>query len=174
MLGAQILVPVAMIGTMQPAPRPRLVPSAVPPRAKPWDMWTSRMQRVKKRLTTDATIAISSCTTPRNSLDMMFAFPNVFTDHPDGYYIKIVRHYAGGTAKEETYSYANEQWTVTTGYIYFTYTGLSAKEMCDKIEVTLCTANGDAISVTWVDSIRDYAMRLLDKHKLHRAILVRS
>lgn len=100
-----------------------------------------------------------------NSLDMMFAFPNVFTDHPDSYYIKIVRHYADGTTKEETYSYANDQWTVTTGYIYFTYTGLSAKEMCDKIEVTLCTANGDAISVTWVDSIRDYAMRLLDKHK---------
>ena len=100
-----------------------------------------------------------------NSLDMMFAFPkDVFPDEPNGYYIKVVRHYADGTIKEETYSYLNEKWTVTTNLIYITYTGIAAKEMCDTIEVTVYNSQHEAVSVTWEDSVRDYAMRLLEKH----------
>lgn len=106
-----------------------------------------------------------------NSLDMMFAFPkDVFPDEPNGYYIKVVRHYADGSTKDETYSYLHMQWTVTEGFIYITYTGIAAKEMCDKIEVTVYNSQDVAVSITWEDSIRDYAMRLLEKHENNRAL----
>ena len=75
------------------------------------------------------------------------------------YYAQII-HYA----QDDTYIYniPYEMWDNRSNYLVVTLENLSAKQMADQIEVRVYHADGSYASKTWYDSIRDYAMRVLD------------
>lgn len=104
-----------------------------------------------------------------NNLDMMFAFPQAGADDWGGYYVVAVRTYSldkNGNIKQtvtEKYAFDDAQWTVNGNYYVVTYDGFAAKEMCDTITLIVCNSSGIAVSEPWVDSMQDYAMRMLSK-----------
>lgn len=79
----------------------------------------------------------------------------------EGYTAVITRHYADGRP-DDVLTIEGKDWaTYSSKYFAVEYLGVAAKEMCDQMEVVIYNADGDAVSETWVDSIRDYAMRQL-------------
>ena len=102
-----------------------------------------------------------------NALDMMFAFPKNAVDNWTGYYVRIEREYSkdkNGIIKDtEVIDVPYNEWTTSGNYYVVTYTGLAAKEMCDKITLVVYNSNGVAASYPWVDSMRDYAMRRFEQ-----------
>ena len=101
-----------------------------------------------------------------NSLAINFAFAQDQADDWTGYYAQIVKTYADGR-DDVTETVALDAWKSTTindeAYYYVTFNGIAAKEMSDEVRVTICNANGEAVSNTWIDSIRDQSMRALEK-----------
>ena len=98
-----------------------------------------------------------------NSLDMMFAFRQDELDDWTGHYVQITREFGDGSEPEVT-TVPFEDWG-TSGGVYYTvtYTNLAAKEMSDQITLVVCNAEGEEVSYPWIDSIRAYAMRMLEK-----------
>ena len=112
-----------------------------------------------------------------NSLAMNFAFPQDAMEDWDGCYAKIVKTYADGRAnKEITIPYAQWGSAGINGVAHFAlkFDGVAAKEMSDSVYVTIYDAQGNAISNTWEDSVRGYAMRTLNNPKTSKesAIMV--
>lgn len=99
-----------------------------------------------------------------NVLDMNFAVEvSDITD--DESYAVITRTYADGR-EPDVRTIPMAQWGrgyIDDGLYLITYSGLAPKEMCDKITITLYDKDDVQISDVWVDSIRDYAMRNIDK-----------
>jgi len=112
-----------------------------------------------------------------NSLAMNFALRQDVRDDWNGCYAKIVKTYADGRGnKEIIIPYADWGMADIDGAPYFTlkFDGVAAKEMSDIVYVTIYDAEGNAISNTWEDSVRDYAMRTLNNPETSRecAIMV--
>jgi len=99
-----------------------------------------------------------------NNLNMKFAFAKSHVADWSGHYVEIVKNYADGTADRiEKYYFDDNQWTADGNYYVVTFTGIAAKEMTDRITVTVYDADGNAVSNPWVDSMREYAIRMLEK-----------
>ncbi len=94
-----------------------------------------------------------------NDLTMNFA---LLASHLDGtdYYAEIVKYNPDGTTTTTTYPFSS--WTAYGPMYLITLDGLVAKQMSDKVEVTVYTGDGVQASYTWVDSIRDYSIRQLN------------
>lgn len=95
-----------------------------------------------------------------NSLDMNFYFrSDLDVDYGKAV---IVRTYANGL----TDMIEVDLSTCPTSGKYFVikYTGIAAKEMCDEVTVTIYDAEGNAISESKTESIKSYALRVLDKY----------
>ena len=95
-----------------------------------------------------------------NTLDLNFYFAKNYVTDPESYAV-IERTYANGKTDEQIL--AMDQWSEdgTKNYHVISYPGLAAKEMCDKVSVTIYDSSDTAISETKTDSIRSYAMRVL-------------
>ena len=98
----------------------------------------------------------------------MFAVPQNALTNWEGYYAVIEREYSldaeTGIIKDtQTVTVPFAEWDTSGSYYVVTYKGLAAKEMADKLTVTIYNAKGEAISNPWEDSMRDYAMRRLEK-----------
>jgi hypothetical protein len=91
-------------------------------------------------------------------LDMNF-FINPSDLTGTDYYAEITLHTEDGTVTT-TVPYAD--WEVRTDYLVVTQKGLAARQMADKIEVVIYNGDGTQASEVWSDSIRDYAMRILE------------
>lgn len=91
-------------------------------------------------------------------LDMKFFIKPSDLSEGETYTAKMVRTYADGSTdtQEETVSEI-----YSDGDYYVTYKGLAAKEMGDKIAVTIYDSEGNAVSETWTDSIKDYVGRAM-------------
>jgi len=103
-----------------------------------------------------------------NSLAMNFAFEQGHRDDWTGCYAEIVKEYADGRPnKEITIPYAQWGSAGINGVKHFAlkFDGVAAKEMSDNVFVTIYDAQGNAISYTWEDSVRGYAMRTLNNPK---------
>ncbi len=79
----------------------------------------------------------------------------------DKYYAVVTRHYSDGTA-DDVQKIMSSKWDARTTMFAITYDKLAAKQMVDKIEVEIYTADDQVASEKWNDSIRDYAMRMVD------------
>ena len=77
----------------------------------------------------------------------------------DNLVAKFTRTYADGSTAQTEVPFSS--WAVDGSYYRFTYTGISAKEMCDNVTVQIF--DGDTpISVAFTESIQKYAQRLFD------------
>lgn len=96
-----------------------------------------------------------------NALDM-----NFFVDQSDiedtGNYAIITKHYADDR-EDAVVRVEQEKWkALGSKYYYFTFSGVRAKEMADKVDVVIYNAEGEAISEVFTDSVQNYARRMLD------------
>lgn len=116
-----------------------------------------------------------------DSLDVQFAFSECWF-HGDekhdlsGCYVSLVKTFADnrGDYKPESNDYLGfkvlpDKWASESiggwNYYYVTFSDVAGKEMCDTITLSLCDNNlqgNDKVFSTYSDSIRDYAMRLLN------------
>lgn len=65
-----------------------------------------------------------------------------------------------------------EDWQVRTSYLVVTQRGLAARQMADKMDVVIYHGNGIQASVLWTDSVRSYAMRILEKQNAEAKTLL--
>ena len=94
-----------------------------------------------------------------STLDMNFFINKTDLSGTD-YYAEIT-HYAEDGTTTTTVPY--DQWDERTNYIVVTLENLAARQMADKIEVVIYNGDGTQASELWTDSIRDYAMRSIEK-----------
>ena len=103
--------------------------------------------------------------TMANSLDMNFAFLKAYRSDWSGYYAKIVKEYEDRDPVTQYIFFEDWKTTTINGelYHYVTFTGIAAKEMTDKLYVTIYSPDGVAASTVWEDSVQAQAMRNLAK-----------
>ena len=98
-----------------------------------------------------------------NSLDMNFLVNEA--DLIEGAYAVITKTFADG---REDVVVKTAEWTdyaYNESLRYVKLSDLSAKEMTDTITVVVYDAKGNAISEVWTDSMKDYAMRLIEQQE---------
>jgi len=96
-----------------------------------------------------------------NSLAMNFVIDTSKLDG-DGHYAVITKEYADGS--EVVVTVEQKDWIVYSGKLYyFTFNGVSAKEMTDDLYVEVYNKDGIKVTNTWTDSVRNYAMRGVNK-----------
>lgn len=93
-----------------------------------------------------------------STLDMNFFINKTNLSGTD--YFAEITHYAEDGTTTTTVSY--DQWDERTNYMVVTLENLAARQMADKIEVVIYNSDGTQVSEVWTDSIRDYAMRILE------------
>ncbi len=99
-----------------------------------------------------------------NSLSINFVVNTSKLDG-DGHYAKITKKYADGR-EDVVVTVPQEEWKVYSGSLYyFAFDGVAAKEMTDELTVVVYNRNNTAVTNTWTDSVRDYAMRALVKEE---------
>ena len=99
-----------------------------------------------------------------DNLDLHFIIDpaNVMTD----YYAVLTRYYADGR-DDHVITIPLGDWRVLNDdRFYVTYSGIAAKEMGDYVEITVYNGNGEAVSEVYADSVKSYAMRMLDKEEV--------
>ncbi len=102
-----------------------------------------------------------------NSLDFNFAvkFENLNLEKIGSYYALITRTFADGT--EDTLVIPSDEWTEYSGLYSIKYQNVAAKEMTDSFSVQIFMTDENeediAVSAIWEDSIKGYAMRMLEK-----------
>ncbi len=100
-----------------------------------------------------------------NDLSIMFAFTADDIVGESNYAV-ITKTYADGTASrtEQIEQTAWGEPIVINGKNYYaiSFSGVAAKEMTDKVQVQIFNEDGKAISEVFTDSIRDYAMRMIE------------
>ena len=103
--------------------------------------------------------------TMANSLDMNFAFLKAYRSDWTGYYAEIVKEYEDRESVTQYIFFEDWKTTTINGelYHYVTFTGIAAKEMTDKLSVTIYSPDGVAASTVWEDSVQAQAMRNLAK-----------
>jgi len=99
-----------------------------------------------------------------NSLAINFFSEPTDLVEGEGYYAVITKEYADGRGNV-TVRIDQADWSYHNGYEqhYVTFNGVAAKEMTDELTVTVYNSSGVAVSNEWVDSVRDYTMRMLSK-----------
>ena len=102
-----------------------------------------------------------------NELSVDFAFPMSSLELTDGAYAKVVKEYAD-EREDVTQTILFKDWGQTdingdgdNDHYYISFDGVAGKEMSDKLYATIYNAEGEAISETYEDSVRDYVMRNL-------------
>ena len=101
-----------------------------------------------------------------NAMEFQFAVPQAAVSDWTGTYAVIEKSWADGATTTKTIA-ATEWGTATIAdqqYWAVVYDGLAAKEMADTFKLTIYNAQGEAISNTWIDAVRDYVLRNLDAH----------
>lgn len=94
-----------------------------------------------------------------STLDMNFFINKTDLSGTD-YYAEITHYAEDGTT---THTVPYDQWDERTNYMVVTLENLAARQMADKIEVVIYNGDGTQASELWTDSIRDYAMRSIEK-----------
>lgn len=96
-----------------------------------------------------------------NSLAMNFAI-NMSDIMGTDYYAEI-KHYAESEVKTIKVDFAD--WTIdSTGkYYVVTYSGLTAKQIVDDLEVTIYRNDDTQVSNVWEDGLKAYALRMMEK-----------
>ncbi len=77
-------------------------------------------------------------------------------------YYAVIKHFDENGTKEETIHFSNWETRTTDGVVtsyVIPYKNLAARQMTDRIEVTIYNADGTPASVTKTDSLREYALR---------------
>lgn len=102
-----------------------------------------------------------------NNLDMLFHIVYNGSVDPSGagYYVQLERtKYTTDGTETVTVQYfyddSTNSWATNS---YITYGDLAAKEMCDAITLAVYDADNNRVSNIWTDSMRDYAMRQIEK-----------
>ena len=99
-----------------------------------------------------------------NNLSMNFFIAPENLDENEDYYAVITMDYADDREDYEAIIEEDEWSWYTDGKLhYVTMDMVAAKEMTDEITVTIYNDEDEQVSVEWVDSVRDYAMRVLDE-----------
>ena len=110
-----------------------------------------------------------------NALDMNFFVYQSDIGESTGNYAVITKHYADGRA-DAVADVPQENWkSLGSSLYYFTFSGVRAKEMADKIDVVIYNAEGEAISEVFTDSVQGYARRMLDNPETiatHRTLYI--
>lgn len=95
----------------------------------------------------------------------MFFYVNKSDVPGSDYYMEISVTDANGN--KETSQIPSDYWLDFDGTMYqVAVNDLAAKEMTDQIRVTVYNGEGKAVSYTKVDSVRDYAVRLLNNPQM--------
>ena len=97
-----------------------------------------------------------------NSLAINFFVEPSDLEEGERYYALITKEYADGR-ENVVVKVAQADWSWHTGYkqYYVTFNGVAAKEMGDELTVVIYNSKDEAVSEVWVDSVRDYTMRVL-------------
>jgi len=110
-----------------------------------------------------------------NALDMNFFVYQSDIGESTGNYAVITKHYADGRA-DAVADVPQENWkSLGSSLYYFTFSGVRAKEMADKIDVVIYNAEGEAVSEVFTDSVQGYARRMLDNPETiatHRTLYI--
>ena len=99
-----------------------------------------------------------------NSLEFQFAVPKAAMTDWTGVYALIVKDVAGGSQLSKTVPATDFLTATVNGVPHYVlvYDNLAAKEMADRFYVTIYSADGEAISNVWKDSVRDYVARTFE------------
>lgn len=97
-----------------------------------------------------------------DSLDLYFYIDqdNLGGSSKSEFKASITRYYAGGSP--ETTTVDGSQWTDSDDYYRFSYNGIAAKEMTDKIFVTIYKGDTQVSNVR-METVENYALRVLNK-----------
>ena len=95
-----------------------------------------------------------------NNLNFYFAFFHSGISTNSGHYIRIN---GGEPIYIDQWIFDDASSDNTVDYYIVVYEGLSAKQMTDRVMVTLYNAKGEAIDF-WTDSIQAYSMRILKQN----------
>ena len=106
----------------------------------------------------DSFVLVGANTVLGSELAMNF-FVNAADLNGTDYYAEIKLYTEDGVVTT-TVPYAD--WEVRGDHLVVSQKGLAARQMADKIEVVIYNGDGTQASDVWTDSIRDYAMRILD------------
>ncbi len=98
-----------------------------------------------------------------NNLDLQFAVQTKRLT--EGCYVEISREYLDGKENDVQKFVLTADDLKTANYIV-TYKGIAAKQMVERMFVTVYDASGNPMSITWIDSIETYAIRMLRKSSI--------
>lgn len=103
----------------------------------------------------------SACINLGEDLDMKFFInPDDLPEGPEGFTATIRRTYADDREDDVKENVALS--TYSDGWYYVSYSGIVAKEMGDKIYVTIYDSEGNAVSKEWEDSVAKLAYRAIE------------
>ena len=97
-----------------------------------------------------------------NDLDIRFGISKQVTGNNG--YVEFNRTFADGTnqiTRQRLSDFASEN----ANNYFIIYPGMAAKEMRDRVAVTVFDSQGNVVSQTWVDSIYEYCLRMLKNAK---------
>lgn len=110
---------------------------------------------------TDTFSIDSACINLGEDLDMkFFVNPADLPEGPEGFTATIRRTYADDREDDIKENVALS--TYSDGWYYVSYSGIVAKEMGDKIYVTIYDSEGNAVSIEWEDSVAKLAYRAIE------------
>lgn len=99
-----------------------------------------------------------------SSLTISFGIDGANLEGENNYAV-ITKTYADGR-EDAVVRVDQADWEDVGGNVYAcSFTGVAAKEMCDDVTIIVCNAEGDQVSETYTDSIRDYALRIYGKEE---------
>ncbi len=146
-----------------------LLTATVTPNATEWNEFNDQSTTYVEVYTPTAEISASVEKTSMvlgNDLSIMFAF-TADDIAGTGNYAVITKSYADGTA-DRVERFEQSAWgdpIVIGGKNYYaiSFDGVAAKEMTDEVQVQIFNAVGEPISEVYTDSLRDYAMRMINQ-----------
>lgn len=78
-------------------------------------------------------------------------------------YVAKIKHTTATGVEEKEIPYT--AWVSNGDYIYIPYDGISAKQMGDVVEITICKTDGTAVSETETESLENYAINYFNYYK---------
>ncbi len=96
-----------------------------------------------------------------NSLAINFIYEKSNFEGTD--YLAEIKHTTATGVIEKEIPYT--AWIENGDYIYIAYDGISAKQMGDIVEITICKTDGTAVSETETESLENYAINYFDYYK---------
>ena len=97
-----------------------------------------------------------------NNLAMNFYIEPDGLSYGESYYAVITKTYANGN-DDLVIKVPSSDWVESSNMYRVTLNKVAAKEMTDKITVAVYDSSDKLVSNIWEDSVRDYAMRTVDK-----------